>query len=330
MAVELQDIEVCTGDHIVQFYDRDSDLVESVGRYLTEAAQAGEVAIVIATEAHRRALAAHLEAEGIDLAAADRAGTFVALDAAATMGRFVSEGEIDREAFSRVIGGVLRQAARSGRPLRVYGEMVAILWDAGDVLAAIELETLWNELGQRLSFALYCGYHSQSVSGDEHSEALEQICHLHSSVLSTPTVHGRAEASRSSDPNELTRQFPAQPSAPQAARNFVADVLQGWGHHEGLFLDDAQLAVSELATNAVVHTRSPFSVALRAEGSAVRISVSDHSQVPPTLRDEGPMAASERGLLLIQMLASDWGVEVTTDGKVVWAELQSAVLPVPR
>jgi hypothetical protein len=41
VAVELQDIEVCTGDHVVQFYERDSDLVETVGRYLTDAARAG-------------------------------------------------------------------------------------------------------------------------------------------------------------------------------------------------------------------------------------------------------------------------------------------------
>jgi MEDS: MEthanogen/methylotroph, DcmR Sensory domain len=289
VAVELQDVDVCTGEHIVQFYERDSDLVESVGRYLTDAAQAGEVAIVIATD--RRALAAHLEAAGIDLEAADRAGTFVSLDAATTMGRFVSEGEIDREAFSRVIGGVLRQAARTGRPLRVFGEMVAILWDAGDVLAAIELETLWNELGHRLSFALYCAYHSQSVSGDEHSEALEQICHLHSSVLPAPSAHGRAEPSRSSDGNELTRQFPAQPNAPQAARDFVADALQRWGHHEGLFLDDAQLAVSELATNAVVHARSPFSVALRAEAQrcASRSAITARSPPPCVTRDRWPL-----------------------------------------
>lgn len=330
MAVELQDIEVCTGDHVVQFYERDSDLVETVGRYLTDAARAGEVAIVIATEAHRRAFAAHLEAAGIDLAAADRAGTFVSLDAATTMAKFVSDGEIDRDVCRRVIGGVLREAAETGRPIRVYGEMVALLWDAGYVPAAIELETLWNDLGEKLSFALYCAYHSESVSGHEHSEALEQVCHLHSSVLPAPIDQDRDESDRCSDRIELTRQFAGEPDAPRAARHFAVEALRNWGHEDGLFLDDVQLAVSELATNAVRHAGSAFSVSLRAEGSAVHISVSDGSQIAPTLRDDGPMAASGHGLLLIGMLASDWGVEGTADGKVVWAELHPAMLPLPR
>src|SRR5215213_10199932 len=52
--------------------------------------------------------------------------------------------------------------------------MVALLWEAGDVLAAIDLETLWNELaGERLS--LYCAYRSDSVMGHEQAGALHEV-----------------------------------------------------------------------------------------------------------------------------------------------------------
>jgi anti-sigma regulatory factor (Ser/Thr protein kinase) len=80
--------------------------------------------------------------------------------------------------------------------------------------------------------------------------------------------------------------------------------------------------VTELATNAVIHAHSPFSIVVRADHSRVRISVSDTSAGRPAQRDEGPMATSGHGLRLVAALSVDWGVEVTADGKTVWAELQ--------
>ena len=80
----------------------------------------------------------------------------------------------------------MRRAAATGRPVRAYGEMVALLWEHGDVLAAIELEELWNDLGRELDFSLLCAYRSASVQGDEHAQALEQVRLLHSSELPGP------------------------------------------------------------------------------------------------------------------------------------------------
>jgi hypothetical protein len=44
---------------------------------------------------------------------------------------------VDTDAFDEVVGGLVREASASGRPVRAYGEMVAVLWAAGDVAAAI-------------------------------------------------------------------------------------------------------------------------------------------------------------------------------------------------
>jgi anti-sigma regulatory factor (Ser/Thr protein kinase) len=86
-------------------------------------------------------------------------------------------------------------------------------------------------------------------------------------------------------------------------------------------VDDARLVVSELTTNAVVHAGSPFSVAVRHEGSAIRIAVHDSNPTLPVLRDGGPAAPSGRGLHLVRALTSAWGVDRSPDGKTVWAEL---------
>jgi anti-sigma regulatory factor (Ser/Thr protein kinase) len=316
MAVMTVDTAIGSGEHVVQFYEDEPELARTVGRYVSESVQAGAAAIVIATDAHRRAFAAELEAAGTDVAKCLLDGTLVLLDAAGKLREFVRDGRVDHEAFRRVIGSVVSHAGQTGRPVRAYGEMVALLWDAGDVVAALELEEAWNALSCEFPFALLCGYQSASVLGDEHAAALREVCRLHSSVWhpapDTPSPPAAA----------VSAHFAAEPDAARAARHFVADALRRWGH-AGSLLEDAQLAVSELATNAVVHARTPFSVAARVQGSGIRLSVRDASAARPTLRDGGQLAPSGRGLRIVAALASNWGVDVDADGKTVWAELHS-------
>lgn len=305
MTLQTPDLAVGKGAHAVHFYDDDAELVERVGAFIASALDQGAVAIAIATEPHRRAFESQLDAAGIDPTDALRSGTLVALDAAAAIAKFMSGGRIDRQAFRRVMGDVVRDAARTGRPVRAYGEMVALLWDAGYVLGAIELEELWNELGRELRFSLLCSYPAEAVSRPEHADALRHVCELHSAVAYTREVLGR---------------FAPESQAPRAARQLVSDALRDWGYNEAV-LADAELVCSELATNAVVHARTPFSVVARRKRSGVRISVHDESPVPPALRDDGPTASSGRGLRLVGLLARGWGVEPTVSGKTVWADL---------
>lgn len=303
MCVETQESMVGEGEHVVQFYEDDADLIRAVGAYLIRTVNAGETAIVIATEAHRVAFEAELVGAGIDISRAVRDGTFVSLDAAQTMAAFIHEGQIEPAAFRAVIGDLVRSAQRDRQPVRAYGEMVALLWESGDVLGAIELEKLWNELGQEHRFALWCAYHTQSMAGEEHGDALHQVCHLHTAVV-----------------EDATASFRAGPDAPFAARRFVAGVLAGRRHTDPAAAQDAQLVVSELATNAVIHAGTPFSVSLSFDGSTIRISVHDWSSARPVMRDAVPTAASGRGLRLVDAVTRDWGVEPATDGKTIWAE----------
>ena len=121
---------------------------------------------------------------------------------------------------------------------------------------------------------------------------------------------------------EVSARFSATRDAPRTARHFMTDALVGWGYG-GSLMQDAQLVVAELASNAVVHARSSFSAAARAEPFGVRISVHDASPVTPTVRENDPIALSGRGLRLVAAIAADWGVDITPDGKVVWAELRA-------
>jgi anti-sigma regulatory factor (Ser/Thr protein kinase) len=122
-------------------------------------------------------------------------------------------------------------------------------------------------------------------------------------------------------PVELSAEFGPDPGAPAAARRLVVDALRGRDRGDRL-LADAQLVVSELVTNAVVHAKSVFAVGIRREDSALRISVRDGNPLPPTVRDAGPAAGFGRGMRLIDTLSSGWGVDPADGGKVVWAELR--------
>lgn len=94
---------------------------------------------------------------------------------------------------------------------------------------------------------------------------------------------------------------------------------------DGGAADDAELLVSELVTNAVLHARSAMRVTVDRRDGALRVSVSDRSPVPPRLRDYGPDAVTGRGMLLVDRLARSWGVERHQDeGKQVWFELDFA------
>jgi len=336
------------GHHAVQFYGHDEELAEQVVGYLLEAFANGGVAVVIATPEHRRKFEARLrKALGgdADLAAAADSGAYLALDARETVRALMPAdrldpaaadrlapaaadrlapapaGGLDPAAFDRVIGGLIRQAGAGGRPVRAYGEMVALLWDDGLVNAAIQLEAMWNELGRAHSFSLFCGYPVGSVTRDGHLDAFAAVCRLHREVVGLAPA-GASGSGGHADGHSAVRTFAFARDAPAAARHFTVGTLRGWG--AGDIADDAALAVTELAANAIVHAYSAFTILLSVRGDLVRISVRDARPLPGALGAPGAALAPAplHGLGAVDALASRWGVEsLGKAGKTVWVEL---------
>lgn len=105
--------------------------------------------------------------------------------------------------------------------------------------------------------------------------------------------------------------------APSTGRSFVTRVMADWGLED---VDAAVLLTSELVTNAVVHGRPPIELEVTMAGAAVRVAVRDGSPMLPTLAPASDEATGGRGLLLVDTLASRWGVEHAGPCKVVWFE----------
>jgi PAS domain S-box-containing protein len=173
--------------HVVQFYTDDSFLLDALSRFIGTALGGGDVAIVIATKEHRDILAQRLRARGFDLNKALVQGRYVALDAAETLARFMVNGVPDEAKFADTVGALLGEAktADDGENHRIaaFGEMVALLWAAGNSTGAIRLEQLWNDLAKEHSFALRCAYPMGAFNKAEHAEPFLQICGEHSVVI---------------------------------------------------------------------------------------------------------------------------------------------------
>jgi PAS domain S-box-containing protein len=178
------DSSAAPSEHVVQFYDCDSYLVESVGRFVGAGLGGGDTVVVIATEPHRVELEKSLVDRGLDVGRARAEGRYVAMDAAATLSQVMLEGLPDPQRFADVVGGTLRQAAAApASQVRAFGEMVTLLWADGKPEAALRLEELWNDLARELPFSLLCAYPIGAFQHPEQSPAFREICDAHGGVI---------------------------------------------------------------------------------------------------------------------------------------------------
>lgn len=110
------------------------------------------------------------------------------------------------------------------------------------------------------------------------------------------------------------------------ARRFVVTHCERWGCED--VVEDAQLVVSELVTNALVHAESRCQLGIAFRGGWLRIEIRDGGVGGPEVQAADAQSEHGRGLLLVSAMTSAWGVEpLEPAGKIVWAELRSAAGP---
>jgi signal transduction histidine kinase len=189
--------------HEVQFYFDDQFLIQSLAGWVQCALDGGGSAIIVATEAHRVRLAQELRRDRIALTSFIDQGRYVALDAAETLAQFMVDNAPDVKRFRQVIGDVISCAAcvapREYGKVAIFGEMVALLWQRGEVQAALRLEQMWNELSEHYSFQLRCAYPITSFDQDTHTELFNRICAEHNFTIPAESY------SESSDPQDRLR-----------------------------------------------------------------------------------------------------------------------------
>ena len=292
MPVDLLD-PVETGRHAVQWFTREDALVSTVSRFAGGGLAGGDAVLVLATPAHLASFAASMEDSGVELDVAVAQGRYRELDAEAAL------EDYDLPSFGAVARDAVEELSAHG-PVRVYGEMVAVLWAAGRSGDALELESFWNALMRRMPFTLLCAYDGA---------AREVVNAAHDAVVPSPGVGPR-------HPGRAVARFEATPRAVPLARAFVGRTLRAWGLHA----EPATLVATELATNALEHSGQRFSVSVSRIGDAVRLAVADRSTAPLPAPTQAPDGATDgRGLTLVDALSRRWGCDPGHRGKTVWA-----------
>jgi anti-sigma regulatory factor (Ser/Thr protein kinase) len=116
--------------------------------------------------------------------------------------------------------------------------------------------------------------------------------------------------------------LPAHGTSVSAARSRITEQLDSWGVDESVY-EDAALIVSELFTNALVHTDSSEIICrLQTTAQTVLLAVTDQGHGPCGPRVREPDVESGRGLILVSALAELWGVNTEqAEGRTVWALL---------
>jgi signal transduction histidine kinase len=170
-------------DHLVQFYETDEFLVDTVSEYLSFALHSGHSSIVVATESHCSKIEDRLRSAGLDVDAARKSGRFLDLEAESALELFMVDGTPDPERFRDVFGPIIDQASVRDRQVRIFGEMVAILAMNGDYDSALKLESLWNDLRRDHEFSLLCAYPLNRLSTAGFADVLAEVCLGHDHVI---------------------------------------------------------------------------------------------------------------------------------------------------
>jgi len=189
-------------DHFVQFYESDGFIADSIAEYFFHGLESNSTCICVATREHTEGILDGLKRFGIDPQKAVESGLLIVHDASEMLSKFMRNGAPEPELFRGSVGELVGTMTRSNQPLRIFGEMVAVLWNDGKHDAALSLEELWNDLREEHDFSLFCAYPLKCFEQAGLNGQMEKVCHRHTktipaesySLLTTPDERLRAIA----------------------------------------------------------------------------------------------------------------------------------------
>jgi hypothetical protein len=142
-------------EHVVAFYHSEGFVVEQVALFISEGLAANEHVIAIATATHWNAITARLDDSGIAYGRATSAGQLILIEADEALDAVTVDGNVGIERFRAMLAPLVKPSSKT----RVYGELVSLLAQRGDVDAAVAIERLGHELAHAQDVRVLCGYH---------------------------------------------------------------------------------------------------------------------------------------------------------------------------
>ena len=167
--------------HFVYPYTNETQFSEAVCLFAGSGLRKGGSTLLVMTESHCALIRTQLQDDGLDVAELEARGRFVCVTADSLLGSFMFDGIIDNDLCKITIGRLIEKAraASPNREVRVFGEMVDLIW-LPNPKATQRLEELWNQVIKQYSVPLLCAY---SLGGNRPDVLPDTLLQCHSEAL---------------------------------------------------------------------------------------------------------------------------------------------------
>jgi DNA-binding NarL/FixJ family response regulator len=178
--------EQIVGRHELLLYSHDWQLVDAVSQFLGAALDAGNAAVVIATDSHRDNLIQKLHTNNRDISSAIEQGRYISLDAVDTFSPCIVNGMLEPNRFLESFRQLILQAASAATGehprVAIFGECSDLMCKQGHANSAIQDEKLCNQLCKTYAVDILCGCSLRDVQGGVGGEIFQSICAEHSAI----------------------------------------------------------------------------------------------------------------------------------------------------
>ena len=170
------------GEHLVQCWETEESLLDALEGFVSAGLRDEEGVVLIATAPHLHEVEKRLRKHWLDIDRARWEGRYIPLLAQETLTRFMAaDGLPDEERFTAMAQKLVDRAGAAERKVRLFGEMVGVLWGQGNIAGAIQLENIWEKFIHERGVPLFCAYSRKLFGDDKHS--LQGVRDLHSVVV---------------------------------------------------------------------------------------------------------------------------------------------------
>lgn len=184
------------GNHYLQIYNSDEILLESLEAYINSGLANGDGIILLATSEHLNLLKKRIEKNyNVNKLLSSR--QYIAIDADMVLSKIMDNGRINELLFTKVVQEIFRDVNKEhGSSIRIFGELVAILWEQGKKNTALQLEKLWDALCGSSDIKLFCAYPEDILKTGEIA-TIKHMCAHHdvlinnNSFVSELNIHGK-------------------------------------------------------------------------------------------------------------------------------------------
>jgi MEDS: MEthanogen/methylotroph, DcmR Sensory domain len=151
---------------------------EAVVTFASAGLRQGDAVILLTTKPRRELIEDRLTTESFDVKHLQDTGQLAFIDASTMLSELVHDGTPDADRFKGAVERVIDRAASGDRKVRIFGEMVSLLYGANQIPAAAKLEEFWNQLVASRSISLFCAYSLVPQSPAQLPQSLID-CHSH-------------------------------------------------------------------------------------------------------------------------------------------------------